>query len=85
MFGTMYDIVYNEGERAVIAKPTSAVKQGVAGGSQQQQRAPPTKQIKKGQGFEGLWRGWRVGMWGLVGLWGAKGMGNYNGGKGGEF
>lgn len=38
----------------------------------------------KGQGVEGLWRGWRVGMWGLVGVWGAATMGGL-GGSGGEF
>jgi fusion and transport protein UGO1 len=38
--------------------------------------------VKQGQGVEGLWRGWRVGMWGLVGMWGAAAMG---GGGGGEF
>ena len=29
------------------------------------------KKRRKGQGVEGLYRGWRVGMWGLVGVWGA--------------
>lgn len=36
----------------------------------------------RGQGLRGLWRGWRVGMWGLVGMWGAAAMG---GSAGGEF
>jgi fusion and transport protein UGO1 len=31
-----------------------------------------------------LWRGWRVGMWGLVGMWTAKSLGG-NGSSGGEF
>lgn len=39
---------------------------------------------KKGQGVEGLFRGWRVGMWGLVGVWGAATLGGV-GAKGGEF
>jgi len=30
---------------------------------------------RKGQGIEGLWRGWRVGIWGLVGIWGAAVLG----------
>ena len=38
---------------------------------------------RKGQGVEGLFRGWRVGMWGLVGVWGAAALGGA-GGKG-EF
>ncbi len=39
---------------------------------------------RRGQGVEGLFRGWRVGMWGLVGVWGAAAIGGA-GGKGGEF
>lgn len=38
---------------------------------------------RKGQGVAGLWRGWRVGFWGLVGVWGASALGG--GGVGGEF
>lgn len=38
---------------------------------------------KRGQGVYGLWRGWRVGWWGLVGVWGAAALGS--GSKGGEF
>lgn len=30
---------------------------------------------RKGQGIEGLYRGWRVGLWGLVGVWGASFVG----------
>jgi mitochondrial fusion and transport protein UGO1 len=39
---------------------------------------------KKGQGIEGLWRGWRVGIWGLVGIWGAAALGGAAN-SGGEF
>ena len=35
---------------------------------------------RKGQGFQGLWKGWRVGMWGLIGMWGTNAFG---GGRGG--
>ena len=50
-------------------------------------REPPTvlkKKAKpqKGQGLPGLWRGWRVGMWGLVGMWTSRAL---SGGNGGEF
>jgi fusion and transport protein UGO1 len=38
----------------------------------------------KRQGVEGLWRGWRVGMWGLVGMWGARALGGSDA-NGGEF
>ena len=36
-------------------------------------KAPRRK--RKGQGVEGLYRGWKVGLWGLVGVWGASFMG----------
>jgi fusion and transport protein UGO1 len=29
---------------------------------------------RKGQGMDGLWRGWRVGVWGLVGMYGSRAM-----------
>lgn len=32
------------------------------------------KKQEKGQGLPGLWRGWRVGMWGLVGVWTSKAL-----------
>jgi mitochondrial fusion and transport protein UGO1 len=35
----------------------------------------PPKKARKGQGINGLYRGWRVGMWGLVGVWGASFIG----------
>ena len=39
---------------------------------------------RKGQGIEGRWRGWRVGIWGLVGIWGAAALGGVVN-SGGEF
>ncbi|KAL2062687.1 hypothetical protein VTL71DRAFT_5759 [Oculimacula yallundae] len=50
-------------------------------------REPPLLAKKKarpvkGQGLPGLWRGWRVGMWGLVGMWTSRAL---SGGNGGEF
>jgi len=36
-------------------------------------KAPRRK--RKGQGIEGLYRGWRVGFWGLVGVWGTSFVG----------
>lgn len=45
-------------------------------------KGKPRKE-QKGQGLPGLWRGWRVGMWGLVGMWTSRAL---NGGaSGGEF
>ncbi|KAF2673797.1 hypothetical protein BT63DRAFT_437410 [Microthyrium microscopicum] len=39
---------------------------------------------KRGQGLPGLWRGWRVGFWGIVGMYAAAGLGG-GGQSGGEF
>ncbi|KAI9822523.1 MAG: mitochondrial fusion and transport protein ugo1 [Pycnora praestabilis] len=74
--GTMWNIVREEGggeeiEIVVGMDGAPAVRKG-------------NKGCRKGQGVEGLWRGWRVGMWGLVGVWGAAALGGA-GGKGGEF
>ena len=81
VFGTMHSIVYEEGERgpqAELVKGTMGVRAMKVGKVGQDMKR------RKGQGFEGLWRGWRVGMWGLVGVWGAATWGGV-GGKGGEF
>lgn len=81
LFGTVHSIVYEEGERELqtdLGRPASGVKGSrVVKPAQQRQR-------RKGQGFEGLWRGWRVGMWGILGVWGAATLGGV-GGRGGEF
>ncbi|KIW29344.1 uncharacterized protein PV07_05163 [Cladophialophora immunda] len=42
-------------------------------------KAPRRK--RKGQGIEGLYRGWRVGLWGLVGVWGTAFVGGLQGGS----
>ena len=82
LIGTMYSIVNEEGERSSrtsLAKasegPPVALKADTPGVENRR---------KKGNGLEGLWRGWRVGMWGLIGVWGAAAVGGV-GGKGGEF
>lgn len=41
-------------------------------------KAPRRK--RKGQGIQGLYRGWRVGLWGLVGIWGTGFVGGLQGG-----
>lgn len=73
--GTMWSIVREEGtsvhEIAPGGAPAKAAKKG-------------KKPQRKGQGVEGLWRGWRVGMWGLAGVWGARAMSG-SGSSGGEF
>lgn len=78
VFGTMHTIIYEEGSRAIptlpVAKPKAAAKKG----------KPKIAEsvYRRGQGVEGLWRGWKVSWWGLVGLWGAAVVG---GGGDGEF
>lgn len=73
--GTMWMIVREEGDRN-------------EGGDRDQldgvERRQRKLMLKRGQGVKGLWRGWRVGMWGLVGMYGAAAMGGIGGG-GGEF
>ncbi|KAF1945558.1 mitochondrial carrier, partial [Clathrospora elynae] len=74
VLGTMWHIVREEGttlEGPNASKAASAKAMGFT---------RPTK-TRKGQGVHGLWRGWRVGVWGLVGIWGAAALG----GGGGEF
>ncbi|KAL8754096.1 MAG: hypothetical protein Q9199_004594 [Rusavskia elegans] len=78
LIGTMRSIIYEEGERTIKAAP---VKGAAPSRTTTLARDP---ERKKGQGLEGLWRGWRVGMWGLIGVWGAATMGGV-GSKGGEF
>ncbi|KAF3009583.1 mitochondrial fusion and transport protein ugo1 [Curvularia kusanoi] len=74
VLGTIWFVMREEGITTVgptASKAASAQKMGF-------QRPVRTR---KGQGVHGLWRGWRVGVWGLIGIWGAAAMG----GGGGEF
>ncbi|KAF2084592.1 mitochondrial carrier [Saccharata proteae CBS 121410] len=74
VLGSMWFIAREEGESAVVPVSAVAARAGARSGQ--------TQRTKKGQGVHGLWRGWRVGFWGLVGVWGAAALG---GGGGGEF
>lgn len=65
-------------KRALYQNQTPVGKRG------QVQGEKGGKKRGQGQGVAGLWRGWRVGMWGLIGVWGAAAMGSASG-KGGEF
>ncbi|KAI4121733.1 MAG: hypothetical protein LQ338_006201 [Usnochroma carphineum] len=78
LIGTMRSIINEEGERGVKLGPAKTNAPARAG------RPLREPQRRKGQGLEGLWRGWRVGMWGLIGVWGAATFGGV-GSKGGEF
>ncbi|KAH6712129.1 hypothetical protein BKA61DRAFT_609679 [Leptodontidium sp. MPI-SDFR-AT-0119] len=70
VMGTMWSVVREEGMNC----------QEIAVGSKKKAKMAE----RKGQGIEGLWRGWRVGMWCLVGVWGARAMGG-GGSSRGEF
>lgn len=80
VLGTMRHIVYHEGTRPVpMAAPPPKSK-----ASSKKGKTPKLVETTfvKGQGMEGLWRGWKVSWWGLVGLWTAGVVG---GGGDGEF
>ena len=79
LFGTIRSIVYEEGESSDVSSTSlSKGSKGAAGMKVSKEKR------RKGQGVDGLLRGWRVGMWGLVGVWGAAILGGA-GGKNGEF
>jgi fusion and transport protein UGO1 len=73
--GTMWSIAREEGTSQEVALAGGAGAKAVKRGK---------KPERKGQGVQGLWRGWRVGMWGLVGVWSARAMSG-SGSSGGEF
>ncbi|UQC81702.1 uncharacterized protein CLUP02_07188 [Colletotrichum lupini] len=70
VLGTMLYIMNEEGTRAIPTAPAPVKK--VRGGK------PKVAETvyRKGQGLDGLWRGWKVSWWGLVGLWTAGIIGN---------
>jgi mitochondrial fusion and transport protein UGO1 len=74
VLGSMWFIAREEGITMDTPDPAKAASARAMGFER------PSR-MRKGQGIHGLWRGWRVGVWGLVGIWGAAAMG----GGGGEF
>ena len=71
LFGTLRSIVYEEGDR----EPPTELVRGTAGApAMKVGMVGQERKRRKGQGFEGLWRGWRVGMWGLLGVWGVASL-----------
>lgn len=74
VLGTIWYVMREEGITVVGPTPSKAA-------SAQKMGFQRPVRTRKGQGVHGLWRGWRVGVWGLVGIWGAAAMG----GGGGEF
>lgn len=72
--GTMWSIIYEEG---VSPSPSEAEKAHEMLGKS----LPSRQRRRQGQGLQGLYRGWRVGMWGLAGVWGAGFLGAAIGGS----
>ncbi|KXX76575.1 Mitochondrial fusion and transport protein ugo1 [Madurella mycetomatis] len=90
VLGTMYMIVNEEGSHAVppLTSSPATAKNRNAGAATGNRKGKATTQTvaetvyRRGQGLDGLWRGWKVSWWGLVGLWAAGVLG---GGGDGEF
>lgn len=83
VIGSMLYIVYEEG--TVTSKEPSESSRSSSRASMRgrQPELKHTSSQKRGQGLRGLWRGWRVGFWGIVGMYTAAGLGGS--GSGGEF
>lgn len=73
IFATAWSIVHEEGYS--IPKASNDPVTAAAAALGKDVEVGKGKKKRKGQGVEGLYRGWRVGMWGLVGVWGAGWMG----------
>lgn len=73
LIGTMYHVVTEEGSRAVVI--SSGTKSAAKTPAQRRTATAANRSrvaetvFRRGQGMEGLWRGWKVSWWGLVGLW----------------
>ncbi|KAI9726026.1 MAG: mitochondrial fusion and transport protein ugo1 [Chrysothrix sp. TS-e1954] len=83
VIASMWSIMREEGEVPEVVEIRSTPPQRQGSQSRGAQKQTITRP-RRGQGIHGLWRGWRVGWWGLVGVWGAAALGGA-GGKGGEF
>ncbi|PWY86377.1 mitochondrial fusion protein [Aspergillus sclerotioniger CBS 115572] len=66
IIGTMWGVVYEEG--LAVAPEVERARELL------NKQVVPRK--RQGQGLKGLYRGWRVGMWGIAGIWGASLMGS---------
>ena len=69
--GTMWGIVYEEGASAPAPESERA---------RELLDKPLPQKKRQGQGLHGLYRGWRIGMWGIAGIWGAGVLGAAGGG-----
>lgn len=63
--GTMWSIVYEEGDRYIASGEEEA--RTLLG----KEKVKTSKNRRPGQGIAGLYRGWRIGFWGLAGAWGS--------------
>ncbi|KAF6840575.1 mitochondrial fusion protein [Colletotrichum musicola] len=70
VMGTMFYIMNQEGQREITPPQAPPARRGRG------KPNPAEVVYRKGQGVDGLWRGWKVSWWGLVGLWTAGVIGN---------
>lgn len=88
--GTMTHIATEEGTSAVTsAASSSGSSTPTSYGTPSRNKSAKKGKSKiaetvyrRGQGMEGLWRGWKVSWWGLVGLWASAAL---QGGDDGQF
>ncbi|KAJ5241132.1 uncharacterized protein N7469_002723 [Penicillium citrinum] len=76
IIGTMWHIVNEEGISADPSDAERASKLFAKPSTQAQ-----IQKRRQGQGIQGLYRGWRIGMWGVAGIWGASLLGGVAGGS----
>lgn len=67
---TVWGIIYEEGVSG--PPPESEQARELLG-------KPVLQRRRQGQGVRGLYRGWRIGMWGIAGIWGANILGAVGG------
>jgi fusion and transport protein UGO1 len=79
VLGTMWFIVREEG--ITFVGPGGATVAAAAAPNTPGPGFAARARVRKGQGIQGLWRGWRVGFWGLVGVWGVSAFGGAGGGE----
>lgn len=74
--GTMWNIVYEEGTDAPPVD-LQAVEQVLGHAPQTAANAAGRRmqRRRKGQGVRGLYRSWRLEMWGIIGIWGSGFLG----------
>ncbi|CAG8222331.1 unnamed protein product [Penicillium salamii] len=74
--GTMWHIIYEEG---ISSTPSDSERANHLLGNPSTRKSLQKRQ--QGQGIHGLYRGWRIGMWGIAGIWGASLLGGVAGGS----